>query len=244
MKARTLILLSLAVLLLPSLGPPSVTYAQTPPVVSLEEITADDTGKTVTIEATVVGAENFSSGFKLHVNDSTAQHIVLVWGNDWDRIYNSYRINVGAVIRVTGKVDVYRGQIEIVPARGSDVQVVKWAKRNWRKYALGSMSGNDHNAVVWVEGWIGDITPAEDGAYLLLYDETGAQKVHLYDVVARRIPNRQKLWVGQRVSIVGRVRARRRVGIEIVPALPHDVYVLPETAQAGGAPSSSGGESK
>jgi hypothetical protein len=42
------------------------------------------------------------------------------------------------------------------------------------------------------------------------------------------------LWIGQQVSIVGRVKARRRMGIEIVPALPHDVFI--ETRGAGEAP--------
>ncbi len=236
MNFRTLILSCLAALLVMplSLSSAKAAGAEPPPSVPLGEISPADEGKTLTIEGAVVGAENFSSGFKLHVNDGTGQVIVLIWESDWDYIYDSYHINVGAVVRVTGKVDVYRGQIEIVPKWGSDVKVVKWARRNWRKYALGSMNGNDHNAVVWVEGWIADITPAQDGAYLLIYDDTGAQKVHVYDVVARRIPRQEQLWVGQRVSIVGRVRARRRVGIEIVPALPHDVYVAAGDAGTGG----------
>ncbi|MGQ9813616.1 MAG: OB-fold nucleic acid binding domain-containing protein [Candidatus Roseilinea sp.] len=241
MNLRNLTLSFVSVLLvLPLLLPGAhAASAQPPPVVPLGDITPADEGTTLTIEGAVVGTENFASGFKLHINDGSGQVIVLIWADDWDHIYDSYRINVGAVVRVTGKVDVYRGQIEIVPKSGSDVKVVKWAKRNWRKYALGSMNGNDHNAVVWVEGWIADITPARDGAYMLIYDETGAQKVHLYDVVARRIPRREQLWIGQRVSVVGRVRARRRVGIEIVPALPHDVYVV-----AGDAGSGARGESK
>lgn len=236
MNCRNLILSLMAVLLaLPFSWPTAnVAAAQPPPVVPLGDISPADQGKTLTVEGEVVGTENFASGFRLHINDGTAQAIALIWANDWDHIYNSYHINVGAVVRVTGKVDVYRGQIEIVPKWGSDVKVVKWARRNWRKYALGGMNGNDHNAVVWVEGWVADITPAADGAYLLIYDETGAQKVHLYDVVARRIPRQEQLWVGQRVSIVGRVRARRRIGIEIVPALPHDVYIVAGDADAGG----------
>lgn len=236
MNLRNLTLSFVAVLLALPLSLPGENAAgeQPPPIVPLGDISPTDEGKTLTVEGAVVGTENFSSGFKLHINDGSAQVVVLIWASDWDHIYDTYHINVGAVIRVTGQVDVYRGQIEIVPKRGSDMKVVKRAKRNWRKYALGGMNGNDHNAVVWVEGWIADITPARDGAYLLIYDDTGAQKVHLYDVVARRIPRREQLWIGQRVSIVGRVRARRRVGIEIVPALPHDVYVAAGDADAGG----------
>ncbi len=205
-----------------------------PAVTPLAHISTADEGRQVTIQGTVVGADNFSAGFKLHVNDTTAQTVVLIWASDYDHLYNSYGLNVGAVVRVTGQVDVYDGQVEIVPERGSDVKIVTRASRDWRKYDLGALSGNDHNAIVWVEGKIADITPFEYGAYLLIADATGAQKVKLYDVVARRIPRQDQLWIGQQVSIVGRVKARRRMGIEIVPALPHDVYIA--TQGTGEAP--------
>jgi exonuclease VII large subunit len=194
-------------------------------VTPLAQITAVDKGKQVTVQATVVGTENFSDGFKLTINDATAQAILLIWADDWDYVYSNYHLNVGAVVSTTGKVDVYRNQIEIIPDHGRDVQVVKWAKRDWRKYDLGAINGNDHNAVVWVEGTIADIQSSSDGTYLVVGDATGAQKVRLYDVVARRIPQREKLYVGQSVSVVGRVRARRRVGVEITVALPQDIYV-------------------
>lgn len=205
---------------------PSMARAAGPAVTPMAQITPADEGRQVTVQGTVVETENFSTGFRLFLNDSTAQVVLLIWADDWDHLYNSYHLNVGAVVRVSGKVEVYKNQVEIVPRRGSDVEVVKWARRDWRKYDLGRMNGNDHNAVVWVEGTIADITRFTDGAYMLIYDGTGAQKVKLYDVVAGRIPQREKLWVGQKVSVVGRVRARRRVGVEIIVALPHDVYVL------------------
>jgi hypothetical protein len=196
-------------------------------VIPMARISPEDQGKTVTVEGTVVGTQNFTSGFRLYVNDGTAQVQVIIWESDWDHIYSSFHLNVGAVVQVTGEVDVYRDQIELVPVWGSDVRVVKWARRNWRRYDLGALNGNDHNAVVWVQGTIADITPAKDGSgvYLLIYDATGAQRIHLYNVVVQRIPRREQLWIGQQVSVVGRVKARRWVGIEIVPALPHDVYV-------------------
>jgi RecJ-like exonuclease len=214
-------------------APVRVTAAGTAPAITpLAQISAADQGRQVTIQGTVVGTDNFSAGFKLHVNDATAQAIVLIWASDYDHIYNSYGLNIGAVVRVNGQVDVYDGQVEIVPERGSDVDIVSRAPRDWRKVDLGGLSGNDHNALVQVEGTVADITPFEYGAYLLIADATGAQKVKLYDVVARRIPRREQLWIGQQVSVVGRVKARRKAGIEIVPALPHDVHVATQGAGA------------
>ena len=207
------------------LGHPPAARGDTETVTPIGRITPADEGRAVTVQGEVVSADSFSAGFKLAVNDGTGQLTALIWADDYDRIYNRFRLNVGAVVKVTGKVDVYAGALEIVPGSGRDVEVVRFARRNQRKYELGALTGNDHNAVVWVEGVVSDITPAEGGAYMLISDGTGAQKVKLYTVVASRIPNGSQLWVGQQVSVVGRVKARRRTGIEIVPALPHDVYI-------------------
>jgi RecJ-like exonuclease len=207
-----------------------------PPVVKvtpLGQLTIADQGKWVTVQGTVLETANFSAGFKLRVSDETGQSTVTIWADDWDHVRDNYHVNVGAVLRVSGEVNVYRQELEIVPRWGSDVEVVKWARRAWRKYELGRLNGNDHNAVVWVEGQVADIQPFADGAYLLIEDGTGAQKVKLYDVVARRIPQQKLLWVGQRVSVVGRVRAKRRLGLEIVVMLPHDVYVDVRVPRSG-----------
>jgi RecJ-like exonuclease len=192
----------------------------------------------VTVQATVVGVANFSKGFKFTLSDGTAQVVLLLWDNDWDHVRDNYHLNTGAVVRATGVVDVYNNQLEVIPDRGADVQVLKWARREARPYDLGALNGNDHNAVVQVQGTIADIQPFADGAMMLITDRTGAQRVRLYDVVARRIPQRTKLWVGQQVSVVGRVWARRRAGIEIIVALPQDVFVLDAPAKGTPAPTS------
>src|SRR6266542_5497256 len=121
-----------------------LTAVAAPPVITpLAQITPADQGKRVTVQGTVVGTENFSAGFKLTINDATAQVVLLVWADDWDHMRDSYHVNVGAVVSATGKVDVYRNAIEIIPERGRDVQVVKWARRDGRKYDLGALTGND-----------------------------------------------------------------------------------------------------
>jgi len=195
-------------------------------VIPLAQISPADEGKTVTVQGAVVGVANFSAGFRFYLNDTTAQVVVVVWDDDWDHVHDNYRMNVGSVVSVTGVVDVYFGQIEVVPARGGNVQVMKSVRHDWRKYDLGALTSNDHNAIVRVEGRITDIQPFAQGATMRVADATGSQLVTLYDVVARRIPQQEKLHIGQQVSIVGRLRARRRIGIDIVPALPQDVYVV------------------
>jgi len=59
------------------------------------------------------------------------------------------------------------------------------------------------------------------GSNVLLRDETGAQWLRLYQVVARRV----ELKVGDRIEVIGRVKAAKNKGIAIEVAVPADVQV-------------------
>jgi hypothetical protein len=56
---------------------------------------------------------------------------------------------------------------------------------------------------------------------VLVKDETGAQKLRLYNVVAKRV----KLSAGDKISVIGRVVASRSRGIVIDVAMPGDIEV-------------------
>ncbi|MCL5996356.1 MAG: OB-fold nucleic acid binding domain-containing protein [Chloroflexi bacterium] len=215
----------------PAVAAPANESAITP----ISQISAGDSGKVLTVQATVTGTEQFSRGFRYHLDDTTAQMVLLVNEGDYDTIAGRDQLNVGSVVQVTGRIRTSNGTLQIIPSRGRYVQVVTPATNGWRKYSLGAMNGNDHNATVWVEGVIAGVgpyvntkaSPYQYGTMLVLNDGTGAQKIMIRDVVARHVTQREKLAVGQRVSVVGRVFATSKVGIEIRAVVPSDVVVLP-----------------
>lgn len=212
------------------LGTPA-NAAATPVVTPIARVSAADTGKTLTVQGVVISTQNFSRGFRYELADPAAQITLLVNEDDYDSIRSRDQLNVGAVVQVTGKIRAVSNTLQIVPGRGRHVSVISVATNPWRKYDLGAMNGNDHNAMVWVQGTILDVgpyvnikaTPYQYGTQLLVADGTGVQRVMLRDVVARHVTQRGKLVVGQPVSVIGKVYATSKVGIEIRAIVPSDV---------------------
>lgn len=199
-----------------------VTAAPAPKIAAIGELGSADVGKTVVVSGTVAEASNFSAGFKMKLNDGSGMIGVVLFENVWDGLKAPSDVNVGAALSVTGKLNEYKGALEIAPASAANVAVLAVpAIRDVPTKTLGAISGNDHNALVRVSGEIAAIEPFEFGVNVLLKDESGAQKLRLYSVVAKRV----KLSAGDLVSVIGRVVASRSRGIVIDIALPGDIEV-------------------
>ncbi len=101
-----------------------VVVTPTPITISrIGDITAADIGRKVTVEGQVVEMSEFSKGFKCLLDDGSGRIVLLLWRNVYDAIGDREKLVVGATVRVIGKVDEYKGTLEIVPARGEDVVV-------------------------------------------------------------------------------------------------------------------------
>jgi DNA/RNA endonuclease YhcR with UshA esterase domain len=103
--------------------------AQAPPR-DIGSISGADEGQRVTIEGEVVRVEGLSSAVKVSLRDagSAAQGeiVVFIWRNVLDRIANNAGLGTeGSRVRVTGTVQVYRSNLEIVPALPNDVTVLE-----------------------------------------------------------------------------------------------------------------------
>jgi hypothetical protein len=57
------------------------------------------------------------------LDDGSGRVTLLLWQNIYDQIPQRDSLSVGALVRATGKVDEYRGELEIVPGLGNDVVV-------------------------------------------------------------------------------------------------------------------------
>ncbi|MGD2147319.1 MAG: hypothetical protein PVH41_11555 [Anaerolineae bacterium] len=88
-------------------------------------ISGDDAGERVTIEGEVQRTEGLSSAVKVFVKDETGEILVLVWRNVLDRIDGNTALGTpGSRVRVVGTAQVYRSNLEVVPALPTDVTVV------------------------------------------------------------------------------------------------------------------------
>ena len=94
-----------------------------PQNVSVGQITLAYVGVTVIVEGAIQNSEDFSKGKRLTLADDTVSITLLLWQDVLDTIPNADQLVPGTRVRVTGKIDEYKGALEIVPQRGSDIVV-------------------------------------------------------------------------------------------------------------------------
>lgn len=88
-------------------------------------LTGDDKGQRVMIEGEVIRVEGRGDWAKVFVGDETGEVLVFIYGNILDRIANNTALGTpGSRVRVVGTVEVYEGNLEVVPALPNDVMVL------------------------------------------------------------------------------------------------------------------------
>ena len=114
----------------PTTPPPTPTLAPTPrptpaaAVVTLGQLAPADKGKRVTARGKIVAVIPFSKGMKYRLDDGTGQVILLLWQEVLDQAPDLAKLTKGTQVSVAGTVDVFEGDIEVVPRSKTDVQVI------------------------------------------------------------------------------------------------------------------------
>ncbi len=93
-------------------------------------ISAEDQGRRVTVEGEVLRTEELPSAVKVFLRDADAaapgEILVFIWRNVLDRVVESAGLTTaGSRVRVVGRVQVYQGDLEIVPALPNDATVLE-----------------------------------------------------------------------------------------------------------------------
>ncbi len=83
-------------------------------------VTPADEGRTFTVEGKVARIEG-NDWLRVWIQDGTGE--LLVFLPERLVVYLPPGIGVGVPLRVTGEVDIYNGQLEIIPLAGADVEV-------------------------------------------------------------------------------------------------------------------------
>jgi DNA/RNA endonuclease YhcR with UshA esterase domain len=93
-------------------------------------ISGADEGQRAMIEGEVVRTEGLASAVKVFLKDlgpeAQGEIVVFIWRNVLDRIANNAGLGTpGSRVRVVGTVQVYRSNLEVVPALPNDVTVLE-----------------------------------------------------------------------------------------------------------------------
>jgi DNA/RNA endonuclease YhcR with UshA esterase domain len=92
-----------------------------PETISVSEVYGVEVGQRVAVRATVVDVQLFSTGIKYLLEDAGTRVTLLLWQSVIDTMACPDRLVVGTKITVSGKVDEYQGEREIVPGIGHEI---------------------------------------------------------------------------------------------------------------------------
>jgi DNA/RNA endonuclease YhcR with UshA esterase domain len=90
---------------------------------SIGSITDGWADRTVTISGSIAGSDSIGKGQRLRLRDDTGEIQVILWDNVLSRI-PAEEFRSGRSVSVTGRVKLYRGQLEVVPDSADGVKLL------------------------------------------------------------------------------------------------------------------------
>ncbi|CAG0937437.1 hypothetical protein TFLX_06366 [Thermoflexales bacterium] len=87
-------------------------------------ITPDDVKSLIVTQGTIEKATSFSSGSRYELSDPSGTITLLVWNSDIDPQQQQEVLIVGTTLSVTGEIDEFNQQLEIVPRSLDDIVVI------------------------------------------------------------------------------------------------------------------------
>jgi DNA/RNA endonuclease YhcR with UshA esterase domain len=209
----------------PAAPTPGVTAVAPSAAIPLADL-PNHPGEEVTINGQVISTASFSQGFKFTLDDGSGRATLLMWHTVYDNSWDAPKLNIGAAVRVTGEVGQYEGEWQIEPNFGGDVTVTTAGGDYAPSRAIGELA-NHIGELAQISGVILRLESTSSAVKIFVGDDTGETVVFVWRTVLDRIPNNVALGEpGTRVRVNGRVE-NYRSNLELVPALPYDVEVLP-----------------
>jgi len=183
-------------------------------------------GSSVTIEGHIDRVTLLSAGCQSVVNDGSGPTVVWLPDALYAQLVDPEGWNVGALVRVTGRVSEYKGELEVVPqTQDAIVTLQRSFPAVGPDAAIGSLGAADLGRRVTVEGDVVAVDPFSAGTIFMLDDGSGQIILLLWQNVFEMLAGREFLTVGARVRASGWVQEYQG-DLEIVPGLPYDVAIL------------------
>lgn len=194
--------------------------------VAPSEITATLVGRVVTCEGVVSAVRAPREGSRapwiLRLTDGKGQVNVVFWEDVASHIRNLEGLE-GQRIRVTGRVNEYRGHLQIKLAHSRDLAVLGPAEKPSPPVVVpvAAVGSNLLGRTVTVSGTLSDSRGIPGGVIYTLQDASGSIPVVLWD---KQIPGSSRDWMekGQRVRVTGVVKEYHGK-LEVVPRSSRDI---------------------
>jgi DNA/RNA endonuclease YhcR with UshA esterase domain len=188
---------------------------------TLNELSVEDERKQVRARGQVVLLEGLPGGVKATLDDGTAQVMLLLWDRIHQALPEPAALDIGAEVEVIGEVKLYREQLEIIPARAQDVNVLVRAEpAPWVQIA--DLSTADAGRIVRLRGLLGEPYGFSAGVKAQLNDGSGRITLLFWSNLYTQFSPQPQ--AGQEVEVTGIVAAYRG-NVELIPRSRYDWYV-------------------
>lgn len=184
----------------------------------LGSLTAADEGGWYRVQGRVVAMTGLKGGMKATLDDGTGQIFLLLWDSVYDALPEPQALDVGAEVEVEGEIQLYEGDLELVPEQPEDIRIQVAAPESpWVE--VSTLSGLDAGRVVRLRGVLGEPQAFSAGIKAPLDDGTGIITVLLWSNVAEVLEPPPA--GGLLVEVVGEISLYRDE-LEIIPRSRHD----------------------
>ena len=202
----------------------------------IRDIGDEEIGEWVRVQGAIARIAPFSAGVKFTLSDAQGRDIaLLVWQDVFELLPDAGDWQIGAEVVAQGKVNAFRGELEIVPEMPLDVSVlaraVSAAPATLGLTRIGAISRADLGKSVFISGTIDSADRFDGGLRLRLEDESGSIRVVLFDEVLAQVEASRGLEEGASLSALGRV-SEFGGALEVIPANGASVRLGPGTEAA------------
>jgi DNA/RNA endonuclease YhcR with UshA esterase domain len=189
-------------------------------------LTAAQIGHEILIAGTIEDASQFASGVKLYVNDGSGPLAVWIPQALYGQLPNTSGWIVNSRVQVSGRVDQYKDEIEVIPqALGDLAIVVRATLPGAPDTRIADLHVSDVGRRATVEATIVSVDTFSEGVKCRMDDGSGQITLLLWQAVHDAVPDSGRLVVGARVRVTGKI-AEYRGELELVPGMGVAVAVI------------------
>ena len=199
-----------------------------PPMAATGQLVLANVGQRVTVHGQIEEAIQFATGVKSYVNDGSGPVAVWMPQAIYGALPNGAGWRVNSTVQVSGNVQEYKGEIEVVPQMPGDVSIQLTAATGVAELVpIGHLDASRAGEWVSIEGEVVSVEPFSKGIKFQIDDGSGRITLLLWQNVYEAVPKGQDLAVGATIRAAGTVNEYRGE-LELVPGLGVDVSLVPE----------------
>ncbi len=208
----------------------------------IREIGDDEIGDWVRVQGSIAKIAPFSAGVKFTLGDAQGRDItLLLWRDVFESLPDAAGWQIGAEVTAQGRVNSFRGELEIIPELARDVSILKRAvvdaPATLNLTRLGTITRDHIGETVFISGTIGSVDRFADGVRFRVEDDTGSILLALFSSIYEQVEDGDRMEEGVSVSALGRV-SEFDGALEVIPPNGGSVRVWsrPEIAQVAPTP--------